>query len=49
MKKMILENIKQNELIYWLLPMLMDGKVMVGKVESELGMVVEDNFKYGKA
>lgn len=35
-------------IINWLLPMLMNGQVRVGEVEHELGMVAEENLKYGK-
>jgi hypothetical protein len=46
MKEMILESIKQNELIDWLLLNRMNGQVTVGEVESELGMVAEKGEKY---
>lgn len=46
----IQKNLKQNqklsELRDWLLPMLMNGQVTVGKVEEELGMVAEESSKY---
>tara|TARA_R110002033_G_scaffold24985_3_gene58167 strand:- start:2122 stop:3384 length:1263 start_codon:yes stop_codon:yes gene_type:complete len=42
------ENQKLSELRDWLLPMLMNGQVTVGEVEQELGMVAEDNVKYGE-
>jgi len=43
------QNQKLAELRDWLLPMLMNGQVRVGEVEEKLGMVAEDNAKYGKA
>jgi type I restriction enzyme S subunit len=50
--KRISETTKQNqklsELRDWLLPMLMNGQVRVEKVEDKLGMVAEDNVKYGE-
>ena len=42
------QNQKLPDLRDWLLPMLMNGQVSVGEVESELGMVAEDNAKYAK-
>jgi len=49
----IINNAFQNqelaELRDWLLPMLMNGQVRVGEVEEHLGMVAENNVKYGKA
>tara|TARA_R110002033_G_scaffold24985_3_gene58163 strand:- start:813 stop:941 length:129 start_codon:yes stop_codon:yes gene_type:complete len=32
----------------WLFPVLMNGQVTVGEVEQELGMIGEDNVKYGE-
>jgi type I restriction enzyme S subunit len=50
--KKIINNAFQNqklaELRDWLLPMLMNGQVTVGEAREELGMVAEDNGKYGK-
>jgi type I restriction enzyme S subunit len=46
-----LENQKLSELRDWLLPMLMNGQITVGKVEKELeslGMVAEGSSKYGE-
>lgn len=43
-----LENQKLSELRDWLLPMLMNGQVTVSKVEGELGMVAEEDVKYGE-
>ena len=43
------ENQKLSKLRDWLLPMLMNGQVTVGKTELELGMVAEDNTKYDNA
>ena len=45
-QKNLLENQKLSELRDWLLPMLMNGQVTVGEVESELGMVAEEGEKY---
>ncbi len=42
------ENQKLAELRDWLLPMLMNGQVTVGEVESELGMVADEGEAYGK-
>jgi len=44
----LLENQKLAELRDWLLPMLMNGQVTVGEAEEQLGMVAEENGKYGK-
>lgn len=41
-----LENQKLSELRDWLLPMLMNGQVTIGKAEQELGMVAEENQTY---
>ena len=41
------ENQKLAALRDWLLPMLMNGQVTVGEAKGELGMVGEDNTKYG--
>ncbi|TDY14150.1 restriction endonuclease subunit S [Meridianimaribacter flavus] len=50
--KKILENQKENQKLAalrdWLLPMLMNGQVTVGEAKEELGMVAEDNAKYGE-
>ena len=51
LKKIVLnrvENLKLADLRDWLLPMLMNGQVTVGEAREELGMVAEDNGKYGK-
>jgi len=42
------QNQKLTELRDWLLPMLMNGQVRVGEVESELGMVAEEGGAYEK-
>ena len=42
------QNQKLSELRDWLLPMLMNGQVSVGEVESELGMVAEEGEEYKK-
>ncbi|WP_081694251.1 restriction endonuclease subunit S [Flavobacterium suncheonense] len=46
------KNLKENQelasLRDWLLPMLMNGQVMVGGVEEEMGMVAEETTEYGK-
>ncbi|MFN3137691.1 MAG: restriction endonuclease subunit S [Allomuricauda sp.] len=44
----LLENQKLAELRDWLLPMLMNGQVTVREAEEQLGMVAEENGKYGK-
>ncbi len=41
------QNQKLSALRDWLLPMLMNGQVTVGEVKQELGMVAEENTKYG--
>ena len=41
------ENQKLAALRDWLLPMLMNGQVTVGEAKEQLGMVAEDNGKYG--
>ncbi|WP_053977213.1 restriction endonuclease subunit S [Mangrovimonas xylaniphaga] len=43
------ENQKIADLRDWLLPMLMNGQVTVGKKDEALGMVAEDNVKYSKS
>ncbi len=44
-------NTKENQelasLRDWLLPMLMNGQVRVGEIKEQLGMVAEENIKYG--
>lgn len=40
------ENQKLASLRDWLLPMLMNGQVSVGKANKQLGMVAEDELKY---
>lgn len=47
-QKNLLENQKLTELRDWLLPMLMNGQVTVGEAAAHLGMVAEDDIKYGK-
>ncbi|MGV8944876.1 MAG: restriction endonuclease subunit S [Lutibacter sp.] len=47
-QKNLKENQKLTELRDWLLPMLMNGQVRVGEIESKLGMVAEENTKYDK-
>jgi type I restriction enzyme S subunit len=46
------KNLKENQelasLRDWLLPMLMNGQVIVGDVEEQLGMVAEERTPYGK-
>ncbi|WP_215731632.1 restriction endonuclease subunit S [Bizionia saleffrena] len=45
-KKLSKQNQKLSEVRDWLLPMLMNGQVTVGEVESELGMVGEEGKTY---
>ncbi|MFA5298730.1 MAG: restriction endonuclease subunit S [Lutibacter sp.] len=42
------QNQKLTELRDWILPMLMNGQVRVGEIESELGMAAEDGERYIK-
>tara|TARA_R110002074_G_scaffold50390_2_gene128188 strand:+ start:213 stop:1481 length:1269 start_codon:yes stop_codon:yes gene_type:complete len=47
----LIQNQKLSELRDWLLPMLMNGQVTIGKAEKEvegLGLVAEEDVKYGK-
>ena len=46
--KIELENIELASLRDWLLPMLMNGQVIVGNVEEQLGMVAEESARYVK-
>lgn len=39
---------RNKEQRYWLLPMLMNGQVTVGKAEAALGMVAEEGKLYKK-
>jgi len=39
---------RSKELRNCLLPMLMNGQVTVGEANEQLGMVAEDNGKYGE-
>ncbi|WP_299675766.1 restriction endonuclease subunit S [uncultured Dokdonia sp.] len=43
-----LENQELASLRDWLLPMLMNGQVTVGEAKEQLGMVAEENVKYGE-
>lgn len=51
-RKKLINKIEENQELVslrdWLLPMLLNGQVSVGEVESELGMVAESGVEYKK-